>query len=199
MLENDFYLIWKNSISLKWPRGLGDKMARIAWNQRHMELGKVSDKACKDACERLVMEPDIKFAPALGSIVNRILHENEPKPKNPLEQEEQNYTPADPHFADEMWACARVMAGGNDQRKLETIDMIPGICKRYNVPFSESAREQYNLLKIKIQARMKAEAPQRKAEAAHAKKLTKAEWIARMKRRRAESKTLGNALGGVLK
>lgn len=37
------------------------------------------------------------------------------------------------------------------------------------------------------------------SEAAHAKKLTKAEWIARMKRRRAESKTLGNALGGVLR
>ncbi len=197
MLERDFYIVWKGSLSKRW-RTLGEDMAKIAWNQHHSKLVSIPDDACKNACEKLVCDAEMKYAPKIDDIIKRIVHESRPKAKN-LVLDEAEGPPISPEFHRELMAYCRVMCGTNDQHKLEAINMLPGIFRKYNEPLHEDTVLELQKQKSTIQARMKAEAPKRKAEAAHAEKLTKAEWIARLKRKRAENSTLGNALKGVLK
>lgn len=201
MLESMFYNIWNETISQRW-RTLTERMAKIAWNQHHSKLVSIPDDACKNACEKLVCTPDMKYAPQIDDIIKRIIHENAPKVENPFENDDQSYTRPSPQF-EKIMAVARRVANGDDLvRKLKMYEMLPGIWQDHGVTVSQKDRIDLTNRTHRAKAALEqqeTEAPQRKAEAAHAKKLTRAEWIARMKRKRAEKSTLGNALGRVLK
>jgi len=201
MIEAMFYIIWKGSISKRW-RTLGEDMAKIAWRQRHSELSSISDADCKNACEKLVMEPDIKYAPALGSVVKRIVHESQPKAKNPFENEDESYTRPTPEFKKLMLVARRVATGNNLARKLQMYEMLPGIWQEHGVTVSQDEHLYLaNLCAVTKRSleQWKADAPVRKAAKEHEKKLTHAERIALARKRRAERQTVGNALGRVLK
>ncbi len=220
MNEKDFCVVWKGTITKLW-KTLDKKFAEMAWNQHTATLTRVSDKACLDACEKLVLNRRPIDKPSVQAIIALIDDEDkralarEARPAvSPDTTGHERYMSAAQNHDYWRWMTLR-MSG--DKYALMALDGQRAMFQRCGMKWSAKLEADVQHWKGIIEKRMGVQAAAEKKdvvldaeysivdepalltagrhEPKHEKQLTAREQFRKSRQRKAEQQTLGNVLG----